>query len=539
MSFFMKKIIISILIGIFCVSSVRAETLPDQLLSTTPDHAPLVLRGIRLYPDNPYKFDFLIDEGQNKLNKEELREQAKKHINYFLAALTIPEEDLWVNLSPYEKDRIIPNELSLTDMGKDMLSQDYTLKQLLSSLTHPDTKSGKQFWNKVYKKAQSKLGTTNIPIDTYNKIWIIPDKAVVYEEETLAFIGEARLKVLLEEDYLALKNNNPSQTNKISSQTMKDTILPIIEEEVNQGKHFSSLRGVYHSLILATWYKERLYNTPISQSYADKRKIKGIDTISPIAKQNTYNQYLKSFKDGLYNEIRKEYDPYVGKNIKRRYYSGGIQLNFGNAMSSAISYFPITITTQKPLASSAVIAEFRPLTQTESNQSIDKLLKSRGWKGPYPKSLSDICMKIREAIEARNISVLNYYLYDNPRNALVPRLQAKRKEPFNRDKLAAARKLVRIAENVIRIIQQEQLGQALLDENVKGVYRVKERFNSSSSAASSPAQPTGGIDLDGDYLNIDTRRKNSTVGTRFIASSKAEDIAGYTFDILQIREYRP
>ena len=179
---------------------------PNQLINTTYEYAPFVLRGIRVYPDKPFKFDFLIDEGQTKLTKQQVKEEAKRHINYFLASLTIPEEDLWANLSPYEENRIIPNELSLTDMGKDMLSQDYILKQLLSSLTYPESPQGKLFWDKVYKKVQEKLGTTNIPIDTFNKIWIVPEKAVVYEEGNLAFVGEARLKVLLEEDYLALRN---------------------------------------------------------------------------------------------------------------------------------------------------------------------------------------------------------------------------------------------------------------------------------------------------------------------------------------------
>jgi len=40
---------------------------------------------------------------------------------------------------------------------------------------------GREFWQKVYKKALINFGTTNIPIDTFNKVWIVPDQAVVYE----------------------------------------------------------------------------------------------------------------------------------------------------------------------------------------------------------------------------------------------------------------------------------------------------------------------------------------------------------------------
>ena len=46
-------------------------------------------------------------------------------LSLYLASMTIPKDDLWVNLSPYEKDRIIPNELGKTELGRDMLAQDY------------------------------------------------------------------------------------------------------------------------------------------------------------------------------------------------------------------------------------------------------------------------------------------------------------------------------------------------------------------------------------------------------------------------------
>jgi len=40
---------------------------------------------------------------------------------------------------------------------------------------------GRKFWTEVYKQAQKKYGTTDIPVDTFNKVWIVPEKAVVYE----------------------------------------------------------------------------------------------------------------------------------------------------------------------------------------------------------------------------------------------------------------------------------------------------------------------------------------------------------------------
>ena len=86
------------------------------------------LKGMVIYPDNPLRFDFIVHNGgYSEISKKELEKESQRLIKYFLATLTIPEDDLWVNLSPYEKDRITTPELGITEMGKDLLSQDYLL----------------------------------------------------------------------------------------------------------------------------------------------------------------------------------------------------------------------------------------------------------------------------------------------------------------------------------------------------------------------------------------------------------------------------
>ena len=75
-----------------------------------------------------------------------------------MASLTVPEGDLWVNLSPYEQNRVIPDALGQTEMGRDMLSQDYYLKQLASTLMLPNYKEGERFWHKIHKKLSEEFG---------------------------------------------------------------------------------------------------------------------------------------------------------------------------------------------------------------------------------------------------------------------------------------------------------------------------------------------------------------------------------------------
>jgi hypothetical protein len=186
---------------------------PGVMVHLSPAYSPLVLKGIKLDPKNPFRFHFFVDPGDShsRINNQDLKQESTKLIKYFLASLTVPEEDLWVNLSPYEKDRIVPQEFGQTEMGRDLLAEDYLLKQITASVIYPESQLGKEFWARVYAKAQAKYGTTNIPINTFNKVWIVPEKAVVYENGGTAFVLENHLKVMLEEDYLSMsKHETPT-----------------------------------------------------------------------------------------------------------------------------------------------------------------------------------------------------------------------------------------------------------------------------------------------------------------------------------------
>src|SRR5262249_26368153 len=160
----------------------------------------------------PFIFDFVVDAGESGLqttdhtlpaSRQRLKTEADRLIQYFFACLTIPEKDLWVNLSPYEKNRTAPQALGQTALGRDLLAQDYMLKQLTASLMYPEKDLGKEFWNRIYTKAREMYGTNEIPVGTFNKVWILADKARVYEHGQTAFVVDGHLRVMLEEDYLA------------------------------------------------------------------------------------------------------------------------------------------------------------------------------------------------------------------------------------------------------------------------------------------------------------------------------------------------
>src|SRR3989338_3592854 len=111
---------------------------PGTMVPPSSGFAPALMTGITIHPDKPLRFDFIMDRGQSGLADEPLKEEYTKMIKYFMASLTVLEDQMWVNLSPYEKDRMIAEGLGKTEMGRDMLAQDYLLKQLTASLMYPE-----------------------------------------------------------------------------------------------------------------------------------------------------------------------------------------------------------------------------------------------------------------------------------------------------------------------------------------------------------------------------------------------------------------
>ncbi len=302
---------------------------PGTMVATSEQFVPAIVKGINFYPNDPLKFDFIIDTGHSKLSGPAFKDEANKLIKYFLASLTVPDKEVWVNLSPYEKDRIVPENLGVTEMGRDMLAQDYLLKQLTSSLIYPEKGLGKEFWGKVYAQAKQKLGKgANLPVSTFNKVWIVPDKAVVWEHEGSVYVVESHLKVMMEEDFLATQKNVPAvstqKQNKGAAQVVREIILPEIEKEVNQGRNFANLRQIFNSMILATWYKQNLRETILGKVYVNQNKVAGVDVEDRQIKQKIYEQYLQAFKKGVYNYIKEEVDPLTRQSIPRKYFAGGV-----------------------------------------------------------------------------------------------------------------------------------------------------------------------------------------------------------------------
>jgi hypothetical protein len=299
---------------------------PGSMVDLSSAYVPLMITGLTVHPENPLLMDFIISTGNSRLNANQVKKASDRLIKYFLASLTIPEKNQWVNLSPYEKQRIVPEDLGQTVLGQDMLTQDYILKQLTASLIYPEKNLGKNFWDKVYAKVGQEYGSIQIPVNTFNKVWILPDTAKVYEHKNTVFVIKSHLKVMLDEDYLSLEKHaiTRNDVSSIGANIIRQIILPAIEQEVNTGKNFAQLRQIYHSMILAVWFKKNLREALLNQVYTNKSKVNGVNVDDPAIREKIYQQYLQAYKKGVFNYIKEDVNQSTQETIPHKYFSGGI-----------------------------------------------------------------------------------------------------------------------------------------------------------------------------------------------------------------------
>ena len=332
-------LVLTILMQCVCPSDGFAQVFKSvPIPSVSSVFHPVLIRGFKIHPDDPLKFDFLIETGDTHLQGKALEQESRQLIRDFWTALAVPKQDLWVNLSPYEKDRMIPDALGKTRMGHDLLEQDYFLKQLTASLMKPDSESGRKFWDKVYEKIYQEHGAVDIPIETFHKVWIVPQTTSVYENPATnsVVVVESELDVMLEEDYLGNRKRGMVDKNKPSTNhqsptadiksILRQTILPLIKEEINTGEQFARLRQIVNAIMLAEWYKTRLTNSLLNQAYADQNKINGIASGDVNQNDKIFSDYVKLFSNG--NEIiAEQYDPVTQQIIPQRYLSGGFKVS--------------------------------------------------------------------------------------------------------------------------------------------------------------------------------------------------------------------
>ncbi len=278
-------------------------------------------------------------------------------LNSFLTGLTLPETEFWVNLNPWEPDRIIEKDLETTDVGRIMLEADLQMKKNFGKYENPcESEIGGKCWNLLeekrgeltkdfMKKYPDEIKDVNnikfIPVTRY---WIVPDKVDAYETDNEIYIINATLNIFSEPVYehstYKIVNQNTFFMSKSSIEDLSEAakeygryakeleekmILPLVVNEVNHGKNYSDLRQVYISLALAQWYKNKYrYTTSLFAYFIDSKDLKGLESKSAWSAESIWKDYKKSFEEGDYhcwkNETYQRGDYII---TESKFYSGG------------------------------------------------------------------------------------------------------------------------------------------------------------------------------------------------------------------------
>jgi hypothetical protein len=388
--------------------SQQTDVIPplEPVLEPTTAREPVLMKGCKVSLNKPGLFRFLINPGDSGLSGEAFQRERSRLLEYFYTSAAIKAENIWVNLSPYETNRMLPAVLSGTQHGRDLLAFDCLLKRFAASALHPDLASGRAYWAELYKRARKRFGTSELPFASYNKVTVKPSSVGMYspiyyspsdwhKEESKwsntklgewfgepnylsAYIVNAHLSVVCEVDDVALAHNshgverlrsrNKTVTHRalaeLSNAVFTEIIVPVIEREVNEGQHFWTLRQIFYSDALASWFKRNYKKYPFladqwsksidsdnpasmpfaligTKSMRAKDEIRANPTdqtplthLNPNAEafkvpENTeyYRQYQKLFSGGVYHVSRSEEGDTHNRRINRIYFSGAIDLS--------------------------------------------------------------------------------------------------------------------------------------------------------------------------------------------------------------------
>ena len=353
-----------------------------------------------------------------------LESETQNLLRYFFIGLALPNDKFWVNLRPDAPENIIDDDLAKTDIGRIFLETDVQLKMDTASRTSPQTKEGKEYWDKLYKKAGELFGTENITIPTLTRPWIVPDEIILRESpDNSAYIYKATLKVMLEEDYLTSRGGSrtaptPDQytfsdprlkeVNEYSTRLIKELIIPKLAQEINSSKRYAPLRQVYYSLILAQHFKNKFRNKsgPYS-NLIDSRDLTNLTSQELWDKLAYFKEYQKSFQEGEYN-LKASQPTAYGQTV-RRYMSGGIMME--NAVSSAVMVegrkeLPGFVSALNSLAGPYIIAPGSPgeYYNTKSNivsSAIDSDLRELIFEGFEGKSKAEILKEVIGSLQQK------------------------------------------------------------------------------------------------------------------------------------------
>ncbi|MDD5347259.1 MAG: hypothetical protein PHT59_01450, partial [Candidatus Omnitrophica bacterium] len=377
---------------------------------------PLHLRSLT-FDQAHDSFKLFLDKGDvQKIEFPQVEKTTKTLMEYFQLGLRLPNSMFWVNLRPDSAKEIIDPYLEQTDLGKVLLEADLQLKKDMAAFTSPQTAEGRQYWDRLYAKAEELFGDSDVSVPTLTRPWIVPGEIIMRQSQDSAYVYKASLNVMLEQDYIkdssAYNFDDPRMKvlNEYSSELIRTLVLPKLTREVNSSKKYAALRQVYYSLVLAQWFKQKYgaqKETSALVASIDNKDLAGLTSQKKWSKDKYFKSYQKSFTGGEYN-ISEGVQTTTGLVI-RQYFSGG--MDFARkflpvssnplAAGTAGMLIQTQLTPTVPQDPSLLAADFGPAGVTVAAQPQPAAALADGGTGTDEAAKPSVLSDVRAALERR------------------------------------------------------------------------------------------------------------------------------------------
>ncbi|WP_329425083.1 hypothetical protein OG339_32570 [Streptosporangium sp. NBC_01495] len=208
----------------------------------------------------------------------------------------------WVNLHPTQPDRIIDPELGRTKAGRAMLEADLQMKRTEGKLLNPNSKFGAKYW-----KAALSRGVDRACFSA--RMWIVPGRVEVHEDEDSLYVLKAPLAVKLKAEDIGGSYSCPSPNQAADARNEelhRSTVLPKIVKAVNTAPEYAPLRRAFTARVIAQWIRERHrkgHRTSFDR-LIDSGNIGGAKLTDDWRPRQVFDAYLRSIRDGEFSVKR-------------------------------------------------------------------------------------------------------------------------------------------------------------------------------------------------------------------------------------------
>ncbi|UEC43178.1 MAG: putative Chitosanase [Methanothrix sp.] len=250
----------------------------------------------------------------------------------FMTGLAVPSDKFWVNLNPWEPDRIIDEQLSRSDVGRIMLEADLQMKKDTCNYENPCTNEAGMTLSNLLDEKRNILvrqcmnkfpgeidDVNNVVFRAGTRYWIVPDSVYAYSNGTQIYIINATLAIQSEpvpdrtsfrvdnQDVKKLSKGCLEELNKSSKEygeyyeeMSEQIILPFVVADVNHGEKYEDLREVFVALALAQWYKSNINShKDIFRDSLDSSD-SPLNAIRPWNPNEIWENYVYSYENGEY-----------------------------------------------------------------------------------------------------------------------------------------------------------------------------------------------------------------------------------------------